>query len=166
MWIHYIKLSIRNSLRNKVVFLQRITNLVVRLTVALLTFLYIYYESGYEKHFTEYHNVYRIQHKARSTMWAATPLGLGEFMANNFADVRKIVRLDPVQTTVRKDDLAFLEENIFLVDTSFFDVFDYKLVFGDKTTILSNPNSVVLSQSMAIKYFGDEDHTHKSYFLI
>ena len=54
MWIHYIKLSIRNSLRNKVVFLQRLINLSVGLTVALLTFLYIYYETGYEKNFTQH----------------------------------------------------------------------------------------------------------------
>ncbi len=157
MWIHYIKLSIRNSLKNKGISLQRLTNLSVGLTVALLTFLYIYYETGYERHFTQYHQIYRIQHNAEGTMWAATPLGLGEFMANQVVHVEKIVRVDPTQTTIRKDDLAFIEGNILLVDTTFFDVFDYQLLSGDRASILANPGSVVLTESMAAKYFGDED---------
>ena len=162
MWLHYIKLSIRNSWKNKGISFQRLVNLAIGLSVALLTFLYVFYETGYEKHFAQYGDIYRVQHNAEGTMWAATPLGLGEFMATQVSQVDKIVRVDPAQSTVRKDDLAFIEENILLVDTTFFEVFDYKLISGDVATVLADPSAVVLTSSMAIKYFGDEDPIGKS----
>lgn len=157
MWLHYTKLFVRNFLKNKGISLQRLINLVIGFSVAFMTFLYVDYETNFEKHFSKHDDIYRVQHNSRGSLWAATPLGLGEYLATNFSDVDKVVRVDPAQTTIRKEDLVFVEENILFVDTTFFDVFDYRVNTENAASVLLNPNGVVITESMAAKYFGDQN---------
>jgi putative ABC transport system permease protein len=82
--------------------------------------------------------------------------------AKALPEVEKLVRLHKFGRTVQHGTKVFEEKYLIWADTSFFDVFTYKFVIGDPTTALVQPNSVVLTQSSAQKYFGNDDCMGKS----
>src|SRR3970282_1938415 len=64
--------------------------------------------------------------------------------------------------TLEFGDNKFNERHIYFADSTFFKIFDFRLKAGDKNTVLANPNSIVLTQELAHKYFGDEDPVGKT----
>ena len=81
-------------------------------------------------------------------------------MANEFKisipEVEASTRLRPLGMVFNQDDKIYKEDHLMYADSTFFDVFDYSLIQGERKGSLTEPNSIILSEEMAIKYFGSE----------
>ncbi|HEX8038553.1 MAG TPA: ABC transporter permease, partial [Chryseosolibacter sp.] len=93
---------------------------------------------------------------------AITPAPLARALMNDLPEVEGSLRVDVSGAVVKSEDQQFVEQGILATDPSFFDFFDFRLLEGNPATALSEPYSVVISEQMAKKYFGDEDPMNHS----
>ena len=81
---------------------------------------------------------------------------LGEELRDNYPEVKNVVRFFGTNRTLYKNgDKQFYEERFFVADSTLFDMFSYRFIAGDPATALDNPSSLVLTEKVAKKYFGD-----------
>ena len=159
---NYIVTGIRNILKHKFYAIINIFGLTVAITSALFIALYIMDEMSYEDFHQEAETIYRVGLKAQlgdqklSVFSSPPPLAIA--MADEIPEVEATCRIwswDDV--IIRYEDNAFTEDKFYLVDSNFFEVFTFDLVQGDKSTVFKDPESIVLTETLAKKYFGDED---------
>ena len=152
---NYFKIAIRNIFRNPVYSIINISGLSIGMACFLLLFLNINYEFSYDKYHENKNNIYRIV----SESWIGTPAGLAPVIESEIPEITRAVRIDfftnEVSQFFRYEDKKFNEHYFFLVDPSFFQVFTYRFLYGDPAIALSTPNSLVLTEQTAIKYFGE-----------
>ncbi len=150
------KLTFRNLRRDKLSGLIRIGNLTLGITIFLLSLVYARYELDYDQFHEKADRIYRIGSEFDGNPWAATPLGMGPFVQDNGGKVANMTRLAPIRnTTVKYEDKLFYEKNGFYADSSLFQMFSFEMVRGNAETALTDPKSVVITESMALKYFGN-----------
>lgn len=167
MFWNYLKVTYRSFLRQKVYSLLNVTGLAIGLTCFILIFLYIQDEVSYDKFHTKSDRIYRmVEHFESEGVGehsASQPFPVGPTLKNDFPrQVESYVRLFNFQSPTlalanKAQDKAFNESRIFFADSTFFDVFDFELINGDKETALDEPNSILLTETMAKKYFDKED---------
>lgn len=161
----YIKSSYRNIIRNKFTSGLNIVGLAMGLTCTLLIFLYIKLELSYEKQFPKAERIYRITEEVfgeEPRHWAATPPSLGEAFEQYMSQVEKVGRLHHAGTQVLEHTAtggskSFEEQHGYYADGSVVKIFDLPFVRGNPQQALSEVNAIVLTETTARKYFGDED---------
>ena len=95
-----------------------------------------------------------------------TPIPLSPLMEKQFPEIEAVTRHIPIDRQIVKyKDKKFYEEKVWVVDPNFIDFFGYKIQAGNSNNILENPNSIVLTKPMAIKYFGDVNPVGKILLL-
>ena len=163
MIINYLKTSWRNLWHNKTYGLINISGLTLGLTAFLLITLYVMYERSYDKFHVNKEHIFRVNYKQflegklEVNNAAAVP-AVGPAMKENFPEVLEYTRLTTLNSIiVSYGNRTFREEKILAVDPSFLTVFTFPLVKGDGTKSLSEPNTGVITESMAKKYFGYQD---------
>ena len=159
---NYLKIAFRNLWRNKAFSFINIMGLTVGMAACFLIFLYIQFELSYDAFHTKADRIYRVVTdiktpteviNADGPSWAAPPN-----IKDEFAEVESFVRIAGGENVlIRKGDIKFQEENSMWADSSFFKVFDFKLLKGNPQTALKEPFSVVFSEKTAKKYFGEKD---------
>src|SRR5688572_1670372 len=158
---NYIKIAFRNLWRHKVFSLINIMGLAVGMTACFLIFLYVRFELSYDSFHTKVDRTYRIVADIKTPTevinadrpaWAVAPN-----IKDEFPEVESFVRVAGDEVLVRKGDIKFQEENAAWADSSFFQVFDFKLLKGNPKTALKDQFSIVFSETAAKKYFGKED---------
>lgn len=167
MFWNYLKVTYRSFLRQKVYSLINITGLAIGLACFILIFLYIRDEMSYDRFHSKSDRTYRViehfESEGIGEHSASQPFPTGPTLVNDFGrQIVHQVRLFNFQSpslalAYREKDKAFNESRIFFADSTFFDVFDFELKTGDKQTALDEPNSILLTEEMARKYFDDED---------
>lgn len=143
-----------------------ITGLTIGLTAFLLIALYVFHELSYDRFHQNYRNIYRIRIVARlegsSIDQALTASPMSRTLLTDYPEVEHAVRIHRQGAfLVQYGDTRFNEDGILFADSSFFSVFDFRLLRGDPKTVLVNPRSIVLTQDYARKYFGKEDPVGK-----
>jgi putative ABC transport system permease protein len=169
---NYFKIAFRIIKRQKLYSFLNIVGLAVSLTCAFLIFLHVKDELSYETNFPKAERLYRIQTNSKygSTFryWGASAPALGPILEETFPEVEKTARIrdlgreilsyqSPQGTTKR-----FEERRGFIADSSIIPMFDLEFLNGDPRTALAEPNTVVLTESLAKKYFGKEDPMGKT----
>ncbi len=92
-----------------------------------------------------------------------TPAPLKDALLDEFPEIEKAVRVLPAgKIPIRRNDRAFYENDIMFVDSEFLTFFTFEMVSGNPETALSDPNSIVISESAALKYFGNENPVGKT----
>ncbi|WP_431213090.1 ABC transporter permease [Puia sp. P3] len=167
MFRNYFKTAIRNLLANKVYSIITVAGLGVGIAVCLVIFIFIRYEQSYDNFHRSSERIYRILTRGDKTgenenPTAAVPFPLPTAMENDLPDWKTtgIFFLDNVQfAAMGKDgrpEKKFKEKDgVYMVEPSFFTIFDYPRLAGDPVKSLSDRNSIVLTRSMANKYFGE-----------
>jgi putative ABC transport system permease protein len=164
MFQNYLKIAIRNFRKNKAFSFINIFGLAAGLASCLLIMLYIFDESRYDKHHKDGDRIFRIASSTeKGDGWAAQAAPLAFTVKNSLPEVEQCARLmtfpDIAKMLVKyqngTDPKQFFETNGYYVDSTFFDIFTYKFVYGDGQTALAAPNSLVISKKMADKFFGN-----------
>ncbi|MGI8952364.1 MAG: ABC transporter permease [Chitinophagaceae bacterium] len=142
--------------------------LTVGLTCCLLITTYILNELSYDKYNKNADNVYRVTRSFNNQDGTVT-LNLstvapayGYYFPTDFPEIQKMTRLLPNGITpLQYKEKLFNEQNVFFADENLFDVFTVNVLEGNPHTALSDPYSIMLTEEMAKKYFGNEDPMNK-----
>jgi putative ABC transport system permease protein len=163
---NYINIAVRTLLRNKVHSFINVFGLAFGVACVFFILLYLQRELSYDRFHAESENLYRITWVDNNPQ-TRTPHPMAQAMKNDFPEVISAVSLSPLYAAGLtkethsfrnpKSDLRYDEKNILAVDTTFFQVFTFPLVKGNPKTALKQINGVLLSESMASKYFKDEE---------
>ena len=162
MFSNHIKIALRNLLRFKAYSAINITGLAVGMACCILILLYVLDELSYDRFHKNADRIYRIGVDGtlgdNDFKAATSPPPLRNTLINDYPEVLSAARVGNFGFPVlRYGDKVFSEELFFWVDSTFFDVFTVEFVKGNPKTALSQPESVILTERMAKKYFGNED---------
>ncbi|MGH7494332.1 MAG: ABC transporter permease [bacterium] len=160
---NYLKIALRNLLRYKAYTFINIVGLAVGMACCTLMLLFIRHELSYDRFHKNAENIYRMtmhnsrEGKVHAGSVMAAPIGPA--LAEDYPEILQAVRLQtPYNSTpVKYQDRQFYEEKLYYADPNIFKVFDFPFQQGEAATALQNPQSVVLSQDAARKYFGEEN---------
>ena len=156
----YFKTTIRFLLKNRFYALINIFGLALGIATFLFIALWVIEEVSYDRFHAKADRIFRVNMRFDSTQTPhpSISLPLAETLEGNFSEIQKIVRIRPDQKPlITKDQNKFYEKSLLFTDPSFFEVFDFELLKGNKATALADPYSVVITEAMATKYFGKED---------
>ena len=118
---------------------------------------------GYDGQHKNADRIYRVSNQyitsGKPIKFAFASPSLGPKLKAEYPDIESYLRINHVENSVliEKDDIEFNETNLVFADSNFFNFFDYELLLGDKKTCLTNPYSIVLTEELANRYFGDKD---------
>jgi putative ABC transport system permease protein len=157
----YFKIAFRNLWRHRVFSLINILGLTVGMTACFLIFLYVRFELSYDKFHTKGDRIYRIVCDIKTPTETMHPGGpswaVGPHLMGGFPQVEATVRTTDDELLVRKGNVKYQELNSLWADSSFFEVFSFKLIKGNPHTALNEPLNIVFSESAVKKYFGKKD---------
>jgi putative ABC transport system permease protein len=158
MFRHFLLMAARSFAKHKLYGIINIAGLSVGLACAILIMLFVRHELSYDKWIPDTEHLYRLEVSfhppGREPLnLAQTPFPAPRAMLENLPEVKAMTRIVPRPSTVTVGDLQF-PETTMLVDPHFLQVIKLPLVVGDATRALADPQSVVISESMARKYFG------------
>lgn len=161
----YLKIAFRSLLVSKLTSLINILGLSIGLLVCLVVYLFIDYESSFDKQYRDYDRVYRVQttytvvgqnttgHSAKLAPAASEAVKDG---VSGLEAVARIYSTGEKEINISKDDLVYAERHVYFADKEIFDIFDFDVVEGDLSNALNTPFSVVLTESLANKYFSNQ----------
>ncbi|OEK01563.1 hypothetical protein BFP97_08535 [Roseivirga sp. 4D4] len=155
-----IAYAIRVLLRNKFYSFLNIFGLAIGLAVSIIIMLYVQSDYSYDKSHENWDQVYRIESKfyipPKNDEFALTSTALAETMQMEFPEILSFTRFQNTgQVLFRIDDNNFYVDDVYLADSTTFDIFTHKFIQGDPKTALVEPNSLVLTESTAQRLFGD-----------
>ncbi|HEV8284615.1 MAG TPA: ABC transporter permease [Chitinophagaceae bacterium] len=164
---NYLKTAFRHLRKNKLYSVINIFGLTAGLAACLLIGVYINHELSYDKFNTNAERIVRatMEYKLAGTVnqTATTGTKAGPQFKRIFPAVEEYVRTFLSHNVIKTEDKIFDEPRILYADPAFFKVFSFHLVQGNITTALDAPDKIVLTQSMAKKYFGEEDVLNKTF---
>ena len=177
MFKNYLKIASRYFWRNKTSSIISVTGLAVGMACCMLILIHVKDELGYNRFNVNHDHVYRInwlsKNNSQTAVYSATPVILSQGIKSIIPGVARVVKLFPrsgqMEAGNNPKDAAvnakrFQEQNIFFVDQDMFSIFTMPFIYGDKNSALNNPNSVVITDEMAAKYFGPGNPVGKSLF--
>jgi len=159
---NYLKVAVRSLLRRKGYTLINMFGLATGMAVCLLIVLFIESEVSYDSFQQKGKDIYRVvldrKYPTRSTAYSMIPLSIGESIKREYPEVLQSTRLFDFTGTgtflLKIGDKMFEEKHVLMADSNFFSVFTGKMLQGDAATALQKPNTVVLNETTAKKYFG------------
>jgi putative ABC transport system permease protein len=148
--------------RQKAYVLINVLGLAIGLACSLVILLFIRYELSFDRYHEKKDRIYRVILSGRiggqDALVSYTASPIGPAMLNEFPEVENFLRMNSWgETLIRFGEKRLLDNEFLEADSSFFDFFSIPLLRGNKATVLNEPHTVVLSESMAKKLFGDED---------
>ncbi|MCK5058451.1 MAG: ABC transporter permease [Candidatus Aminicenantes bacterium] len=167
MFNNYIKVVLRNISRNKLYSFLNIAGLAIGIACCILILLYVQDELSYDRFHENADRIYRVNShfsiKDRVMNFATTAHVQGPLLKDEYPEVENYVRFNGYGSprVIRYRDKRFTEEKFLWVDHTVFDVFSFKLLKGNPKQALKEPNTVVITEEMAKKYFGPEDPVDK-----
>jgi putative ABC transport system permease protein len=159
---NYFKIALRNLLKLKAYSLINILGLAIGVAACILILLFVSDELSYDKFNQNAGQIYRIHFKAaimgKEMNFALSPALLGPTLVKDFPEVIQYVRILPSPNMlIRYKENVFNETRFFWVDSTLFDVFAIPFIKGNPKTALSEPHTLVLTETLAKKYFGNEN---------
>jgi putative ABC transport system permease protein len=169
MFRHYFQIAWRNLLKRKFYTLINVAGLAIGMTCCVLISVYLYHENSYDQYHTKRDRIYRVVQTFRSVepgatlaapsppdyqVWGCAPVGPA--LQADFPEIEKVVQfMSPANFLLQRGDKRFQQDNLLFMDSTAFDVFSWKMIYGDPHTALAAPYSIVLTKTVARKLFGD-----------
>lgn len=161
---HYLKIAWRNLFRNKIFAIINVLGLAMGMGACLLIYQYVHFEMSYDQFFGNAQNIYRL---TQTTFRGGENLGKGVFTTFGLGPSGKEI-IPEIKDYARVHDLdidlvvsnteeneSYLEDNLWYVDSTFLKIFDFPLKYGDRKSAFIDKYSVVITEEMALKFFGD-----------
>ncbi len=165
---NYLLIAVRNIVRAPAFTGINIVGLSIGIAGFLVIINYVIFERSYDKMHSDYENIYRIRVEGKSNSGeiqfqsARNFAAAGPEVARVFDEITQYTRLMDFETVLATEgddgtlSSTFVEDNIMIADTSFFSVFDFPLIRGDRETVLQKAAEILISETSAIKYFGSD----------
>jgi putative ABC transport system permease protein len=158
---NYISVTIRNLIRQKGFSIINILGLTIGLTASALIILYMLHELGYDRFHKNADRIYRVAINGKISGQefniAVSSPPFGPTLVADYPEAVDYTRMEPPQNALLAfGDEKYYEDDILLADSSFFKIFTVPLLYGDPATALKAPGSLVLTSSLARKYFDVE----------
>ena len=163
MVINYFKIAWRNLLKNKLFSFINIFGLSIGLSTCFLLVLYINDELSYDKHHEDADRMFRVALDTENEKWAGTPGVMARGLKNDFPEIEEVTRVLNFPNTGNlllkneERNVQIYEPKGFYVDSTFFEIFTYEFKHGNILNALNSPNTVVISEEIANKLFGNEN---------
>ncbi|MCP4728086.1 MAG: FtsX-like permease family protein [bacterium] len=167
MFRNYLKTAFRNIIKHKGYSLINIFGLAAGIGCCILILLYVQFEMSYDDYHEDAGRIFRIAGESNSKYGTnklpSVPAALMPVIVENCPQIEFAARLNRRnRSLIRYEDKLFYEERCWFTEEAFFDIFSVRFLAGDRSTALETPNSVVISYSMAKKYFGSDDPVGKT----
>ena len=166
---NYIKIALRSLAKNKAYSIINIVGLCVGLVSCILILLYVQNELSYDRFYENQENIYRVGlervYPDHTSYYAIIPGGFSEVFAEEIPEVNKSTRLigfPNFANIVEYENKLFEENYVFFADSTFFEIMDFEILQGDPSQALTNPGNIILTESTAEKYFGNENPIGKT----
>jgi len=158
---NYLIIAWRNLTRNRTASIINLFGLSVSVAFCLLLFYHIRWEQSFDTFHANTGRLFRAESTADGDdekMHLNFPIMAGPDLQHNFPEVAAVNRfVSGYEALVKVGNAVFQEKEMARADANFFQVFSFPLVKGDPRTVLSSPRNIVLTESVAKKYFGDRD---------
>lgn len=169
MFKNILKSSFINLGTYKSISLINIFGLATSLAIAILLIAYLENEFSYDSFSKNSDRIYRVvtsgEIKGKEISVAYSPPPMGPALKNDFPEIVEYARLKPVgldKRLVKIGDKKFYEKKLFYADSTFLEIFDYKFLYSNFKNPLAEPLSVIISENISKKYFGDENPIGRS----
>ena len=171
MILNHLKFAVRVFLKDKFFSLLNILGLALGIAVSIILLLILQNDLNYDKHHTKHERIYRLGGHLQATgidfRGARSARELGRILKEEFPEIENEVRANNwdhilVRYESNGQEKAFYEEDIVRTDSTYFDVFTHKFIAGEPTKALVDQNTVVITESIAKKYFGTEEALGKT----
>lgn len=160
MYKEIIKTAIRNFRKNQLASVLNLLGLTISITSFLLIWIWIHQEKNFDAFHENAANIYRIPNtfKSESETFSQAVSGpaLGAQLHKLFPQIVNATRFGSTTAVIKSGDQSYFENRIRVVDPNFFDMFNWEVLAGDKADFLKEINSIVLTESLAKKYFGEK----------
>lgn len=165
---NYLKMAWRNLMKHRFISFINLFGLTMGLACCLLISIYIIHETSYDRYHSKADRIYRLTRNFNNpdgtvTLRLSTVAPpFGPLLKNDFPDIRQVTRLLPSgKTPVKYGEKLFSETQLFFADEHLFDVFDVDVTKGNPQKGLQDPFTVMVSEKIASKYFGNEEAMNK-----
>lgn len=161
MFKNYFITSVRSLSRSKGFSAINIVGLAVGLATFSLISFYVYHEMSFDRYHKNADRIVRIVENLRTEnellFQSTSSPPMGPHMLKDFPEIISYVRVQNWNLLVERNGISFYERESYIADSTVFDIFSFQLIKGDRKKALTEPYSIVLTESMAKKYFGSED---------
>jgi putative ABC transport system permease protein len=161
---NYFISAYRSIKKNKFYSLLNIFGPAIGITCAILILLYVQEEVTFDKHSKNYDRIYRLESdfniSGKATLAALVPIPMAPTLKDEYPEIKEIARFVGFglqDILFQYKDLKFFEDKIYFADSTVFKLFDYEFVLGSPENALNEPNTIVITESFASRYFGREN---------
>ena len=165
---NYLSIALRNLRQNPLYSAINIFSLSVGLAACVVIYLFVTDEKSFDAFHAKSNDIYRLDEVqsfpgTNEQKVALNMPGMGPFIAKEFPEVITYSRVwNRTKQLVIRDEARFLIPNVMLVDSTFFDIFDFPIIQGDPSTALDEPYSMMVTRETALRYFKTEDEAMNS----
>jgi len=159
---NFFRIAYRNLLKNRSFAFINIFGLAIGLTTSLLILLWVHDELSYDRFNTNFENIYRVEedqfYSGDRYHVTVTPHPSGPVWKEKIPEIRYQTRINRMPRLLfRQEEKVFFEASIVAADSGIFEIFTLPFITGDPETALRNPQSMVLTEKLAKKYFGNSN---------
>ena len=161
---NYVRTATRAFRRNRAFSMINIAGLALGMLTFLLIMTWVRHELSYDRFHEKGDRLFMVlTEDNKGASWSTTSYALPPALKDGYPEVRDFARVWPWHgSLVKYGDVRFEEDDIMLTDPGFFRMFSFPFVKGSPETALADKNSIVLTESTARRYFGDEDPMGKA----
>lgn len=161
---NYFLISYRHLLKSKLFSFINVFGLALGIASFMLIISYVRFEYSYDHINDNSDEIYRVESifykgDQKTDHWPTSTNGAGLALIDNFEEIKDMTRINWYNSDrmVRYEEIKFRENHVCFADSNFFTFFEYPVIKGNRETFLRETNTIVISESAARKYFGDED---------
>ena len=166
MILNYLKLAFRHLLKHKLFSSIKLIGFIVGITSCLIIGLYLFNELSYDAMHENADRIVKVNMEysfgGETGYVPVTGNKTAPVLKNNFPEIESAVRLMKYPRVITYGDVLMEEKDFYYADSSFFEIFSFPLVQGQAQNILKAPNEVVVTESAAYRYFGNENPIGKT----
>jgi putative ABC transport system permease protein len=166
---NYFISAYRSIKKNKFYSILNIFGPAIGITCAILILLYVQEEVTFDKHSRNWDRIYRLESdfniSGKATLAALVPIPMAPTLKDEYPEIKEITRFVGfgIQDILfQYKDLKFFEDKIYFADSTVFKLFDYEFILGSPDNALNEPNTIVITESFASRYFGRENPVGES----
>ncbi|MEE4198065.1 MAG: ABC transporter permease [Bacteroidales bacterium] len=159
---NYFITAFRNLTKNKIFSTINILGLSIGISACLLISLYVNYERSYDKHIDRIDQLYRVLYERETetgemVQFASASPNVGPTITEKIPEILKFARAYKVEGVLSNENISFREEKMLWAEPGFLDLFAYEIIRQSTDSLLGEPNTMLISEETAHKYFGKED---------